>query len=200
MLGLPKNTEMQKQIPKTAVYSVFNMSNAEKEAFDLDISRLFLVAELSPNTLHIDAGETVSGIFVMHVLLKRKNYDEKTILKLLKLINQNLLLVLDFESQRRLAVFCTRLIQSEWKASEDWSITLNGLNLDTVWDNIITQVGSIQLEEDHTIAEQIAVDDRKAKLQKEIARLEKQARAEKQPKKKFELLQRINSLKSSVQQ
>lgn len=197
MLGLPKNTEIQIRMNKTDVYAFFNMSYAEREAFDLDISRLILVAELSPNTLHINAGENVNGIFVLHVLLKRKDYDEKTILKLLKLIDQNLLLVLDFESERRLAVFCTRLIQSEWKASEDWSITLNGLNLDSVWDNIITQVGSIQLEEDNTIAEQIAVDDRKAKLQKEIARLEKQARAEKQPKKKFELLQKINQLKNT---
>ena len=184
---------------KTDVYAFFNMSYAEREAFDLDISRLILVAELSPNTLHINAGENVNGIFVLHVLLKRKDYDEKTILKLLKLIDQNLLLVLDFESERRLAVFCTRLIQSEWKASEEWNITLNGLNLDSVWDNIITQVGSIQLEEDHTIAEQIAVDDRKAKLQKEIARLEKQARAEKQPKKKFELLSKLQLLKHDLE-
>ena len=34
------------------------------------------------------------------------------------------------------------------------------------------------------------------KLEKEIARLEKLARSEKQPKKKFELVQKINVLKS----
>lgn len=37
------------------------------------------------------------------------------------------------------------------------------------------------------------------KLQKEIARLEKQARTERQPKKKFELVQRIKKLKMKVE-
>ena len=44
--------------------------------------------------------------------------------------------------------------------------------------------------------EQIAVDDQRAK--KEIARLEKQARAEKQPKKKFELVQKIKTLSDLI--
>ena len=41
-------------------------------------------------------------------------------------------------------------------------------------------------------------DMEKAKLEKEIARLEKQARNEKQPKKKFELVQCINNLKQEL--
>lgn len=39
---------------------------------------------------------------------------------------------------------------------------------------------------------------KKQKLEKEIARLEKQARAEKQPKKKFELVQRIKVLTNQL--
>lgn len=46
----------------------------------------------------------------------------------------------------------------------------------------------------NTLDEQIAADERRQKIEKEIAKLEKQARAEKQPKKKFELVQRIKSL------
>ena len=46
--------------------------------------------------------------------------------------------------------------------------------------------------------EQIAVDDQRAKIEKEIARLEKQARAEKQPKKKFELVQKIKELSDLI--
>ncbi len=48
---------------------------------------------------------------------------------------------------------------------------------------------------DRTLDEQIAADEKRAKLEKEIARLEKLARAEKQPKKKFELVQQILALK-----
>ena len=41
----------------------------------------------------------------------------------------------------------------------------------------------------------VAVDEPKAKIQAEITRLERLARKETQPKKKFELVQKINKLK-----
>ena len=47
--------------------------------------------------------------------------------------------------------------------------------------------------------EQIVADEQKLKLEKEIARLEKQARNEKQPKKKFELVQMIKKLRKILQ-
>ena len=64
-----------------------------------------------------------------------------------------------------------------------------------MWNNLIIQIGNIQMNEGNTIDEQIAVDEQRAKLLKEIDRLKKLARAEKQPKKKFELVQQINKLK-----
>ena len=75
-------------------------------------------------------------------------------------------------------------------------IELKGLNLDTVWENIVIAVGGIDIEQGKTLDEQIIIDEKRQKLEKEIAKLEKQARAEKQPKKKFELVQRIRGLRN----
>ena len=50
----------------------------------------------------------------------------------------------------------------------------------------------------NTLDEQIAADEHRQKVEKEIAKLEKQARAEKQPKKKFELVQQIKELKRKM--
>ena len=62
--------------------------------------------------------------------------------------------------------------------------------------NHIVQLGrAVYAKEGDSLEEQIIADEQRAKLQKEIARLEKQARAEKQPKKKFELVQKIKMLK-----
>ena len=47
MLGLPKSTEIKKQLPKTAIYTRFSMNAAAKEKFDSDISRLTIVNEVS---------------------------------------------------------------------------------------------------------------------------------------------------------
>jgi hypothetical protein len=89
-------------------------------------------------------------------------------------------------------------MQSQWMPQEDATIELKGMNLDTVWENIVVQVGDVDIKEGNTLEEQIIADEQYAKLQKEIARLEKQARAEKQPKKKFELVQQLQKLKKEV--
>ena len=57
------------------------------------------------------------------------------------------------------------------------SIVLKGMNLDTVQKNIVIQVGYVDIKERNTLEEQIIADEQQAKLQKEIARLEKQVRA-----------------------
>ena len=195
MLGLPKSTELSKQLPKKAIYEKFNMNTAAKEKFDADISRINIVAEISPSTTNIDEGKTVTSIYVLQVILKRKEFEEKTVSQISKLIDQNMLLVLDCDGERKLAVYHTKLLQTDWRSPDDVEINLIGLNLDTVWENLITQVGNIEIEQGRTLDEQISVDEQRIKIEKEIARLEKMARAEKQPKKKFELVQEINRLK-----
>ena len=198
MLGLPKSTELNKQLPKKAIYAKFQMSPAAKAKFDADIARINIVGEISPNTTGIAAGESVSAIFVLLVNLKQKNFQPGTIAQISKLIDQNMLLILEHDGQQKLAIYHTKLIQTEWVSAADCTIELKGVDLDSVWENLITQVGCITIQQGNTLDEQIAADEQQAKLQKEISRLEKLARAEKQPKKKFEIAQEINTLKRKL--
>ena len=125
----------------------------------------------------------------MLVSLKKKEYDEKTVATLSKLIPQNILFVLEYENESRLAIYHTKVMQTSWKPTEEQKVELKGLNLDTVWENIVISVGGVNIEKGNTLDEQIEINNKKQKLEKEIARLEKKARTEKQPKKKFELVQ-----------
>ena len=72
---------------------------------------------------------------------------------------------------------------------------LNGLDLDAVWESIITQIGGIQIEGGNTLDEQIRINTQREQIAKEIARLEKLARKELQPRRKLELVQKINALR-----
>lgn len=195
MLGLPKSTELSRQLPKKAIYAKFSMNTAAKDRFDTDISRITIVNEISPQTVKaILATEEVPSIYVLLVSLKKKDYDERTIAQVFKLIDQNMLLVLDCQGEYRLAVYHTKLLQSDWQKLADCTVQLKGLDLSAIWQNVITQVGNIEIEEGHSLEEQIAIDERRAKLQAEIDRLERLARKETQPKKKFELVQKIQRL------
>ena len=134
----------------------------------------------------------------MLVSLKKKEYDEKTIATLSKLIPQNILFVLEYENESRLAIYYTKVMQTAWIPTEEQKVELKGLNLDTVWENIVIAVGGLNIEKGNTLDEQIEINEKKQKLEKEIAKLEKQARAEKQPKKKFELVQAEKKLKEKL--
>lgn len=198
MLGLPKATELSKQLPKNAIYAKFQMNTAEKAKIDADISRITIVNEVSADKVHIAAGEQVKFFFVLLVALKKKDFNDKTITTISKLIPQNMLLVLECGDEAKLATYHTKLMQTEWKQKEELSIDLKGLNLDAVWENIIIQIGGITVDQGNTLDEQIAVDEQRRKIQKEIDRLTKAARNEKQPKKKFELAQQIKKLNDEL--
>lgn len=196
MLGLPKATELNKPLPKTAIYAKFQMNAAQKAQIDADISRIVIVNEVSAARLNLAPGEKVQAFFVLQVLLKRKEFSEKTLITLSRLIPQNMVLLLEHDGQAKLAVYHTRLMQTNWSAPDALALAMKGHTMDAVWENIVAQIGGIEIQSGNTLEQQIAQDEQRAKLEKEIARLEKLAWAEKQPKKKFELVQRINKLKN----
>lgn len=198
MLGLPKATEMSKQLTKKLIYAKFQMNTAEREKIDSDISKITIVNKIAQDNVNISEGDDVKNFFVLLVSLKRKEFDEKTIATLSKLIPQNILFVLEYEGQSKLAIYYTKLMQTDWKPTEEQKIELQGLNLDKVWENIVVQVGGVDIEHGNTLDEQIEVDEKRQKLQKEIAKLEKQARKETQSKKKFEIFQQIKKLKAEA--
>lgn len=88
------------------------------------------------------------------------------------MISQNMLMVLSYGSETRLAV----------------------------WKNIIVQVGGIQISTGHSLDEQIIIDEKRAKLQRKITRVEKAARNEKQPKKKLALVNEVKRMMRELEE
>lgn len=200
MYHLPEKAVVKKQLPKATIYKKFDLNPASKARFDADISRIDIVGEISEATVSVPAGENVSTVFVLQVALKKTDFDEKNIMLISKLIDQKMIFVLTHENRAKLAVCYGRFFQTEWQNADDVSIPIRGLNLDAVYQNLITQIGAIHITDGNTLSQQIELDEKRAKLEKEIARLEKQARAEKQPRKKFELVQKMRNLKMRNQE
>ena len=196
MYGLPHTTEIRKQLPKKAIYAKFELKPAQRDGFDADVSRIDIVAVISPTTVPAFAsGEIIKEFYVLDVQLKKKDYDEKNIAMLSKLIPQNILFSLQYEDETQLAVYHTKLIKSDWKSRADIEIRLSGLNLDTVWENIIKDIGEIHVREGKTLTEQIQEDEKLVKLKRQIEELERKCRAEKQPRKRLELYEQLTTLK-----
>lgn len=199
MFGLPATTAINKPLYKKTVFEKFNLKTAERDRFDADISRMALVARVSPATVPaLSEGQTIKGFYVLQVNLKHKEYSVQNILLLHKLIPQQIVFALQFEEQTQLCIFHTRLQQSEWKQTEAIDIPLKGLSLDDVWDNIVATIGGLDIEAEESIEEQIINREQHEKLLRQIEALEKRCRAEKQTRKRYELHQQIIKLKEEL--
>lgn len=201
MLNLPNVTEVQKPLPKVQIYRKFQLTNAQASKFDSDISRIEIVNDVSTRTIpSILEGKKVKGFYVLSVMLKTKNYEPKNIEKIAKLIPQNLVFALQFEEEIQLAVFYEKLFVSEWKNRQDAVLALNGLDFDKVWENVIKSIEGGEWKNGISLKENIALKEKKEKLQKEIDRLEKLARKEVQPKRKFEFFTRLQELRRELEE
>ena len=217
MYGLPQSTETKKQLPKKAIYAKFDLKPSQRESFDADISRIDIVNVVSPTTIPaIAEGVEVKEFYVLEVQLKRRDYDINNIKLLTKLIQQRLVFALRENDAVQFVIYHTQIIKSEWLlnsppelggvpkggggllTSNVACLNLQGLNLDAVWENIVKQVGQIDIEEGNTLTEQIAKNDQRAKIEAKIKVLEARMAVEKQPRRKRDIFEEIKRLRQQL--
>ena len=169
MFGLPISTERKQQLPKKAVYAKFGFTPSQRESFDADVARMDIVAVISPMSVPaLKSGEEVKEFYVLAIQMKRKEYDVKNIILLTRLIPQKMVFALQYGNETQFAIFHTKLITSVWQQTDEATLQLSGINLDTIWENIVKDIGQIEVADGNTLAEQITTDDRQAKLHAQI--------------------------------
>ena len=199
MLGLPQSTEVKRPLPKAQLYKRFDWKPSQRECFDGDVSHLDFVNWIAPRTLPaIAEGIEVKEIFVIEVSLKSRDFDQKNIVMLAKSIPQRVIYLLRFEDEAMLAVYHAKLFTAPWQSLESASVELSGLNLDAVWQSVVSSIGQFLVEQDKSLAEQIRADEERATLERQIAALERQMKATKQPRRKRELFVELQKLKEEL--
>lgn len=199
MLGLPQSTEVRKSLPKAPLFKQMGWTTAQREAFDAVVSRIDFINWIAPKTLPaITEGADVKAITVAEVSLKASDFDIKPIAMLAKAIPQPIIYILRFEDDAQLAVYHDKLFVSPWQAIDSAVVTLTGLNLDVVWQNIVSTIGSFEVSQDNTLTEQIHADEERNKLLRQIDALERRMRQTAQPRRKRELFLELQQLKSAI--
>ena len=201
MYGLPQSTIVKKQLPKKAIFAKFDLKPSQRESFDVDIARIDIVAVVNPTTVSaVGEGTEIKEFYVLAVQLKQRDFDAKNIALLTKLIPRKIVFALHYEEEVQFAIYHTKLITSNWQLLTPNSsfITVQGLDLDVVWENIVKNIGSIEVEDGKTLKEQIKADDERAKILKQIEILDKKCRTEKQPRRKLEIFEQIKKLKKGL--
>ena len=199
MLGLLPITEVKRPLPKAQLFKRFDWTASQRERFDAEVSRLDFVNWISPRTLPaIAVGSEVSEIFVVEVSLKTRDIDIKNITLLAKSIPQHIVYMLRYDNEIKLAVFHSKLFSSVWQDIDAATLPINGLNLDSVWENIVSSIGDFSVEQDKSLTEQIKDDEEHEKLLRQIVALERQMIATKQPRRKRELFHELQKLQQKI--
>lgn len=201
MLGLPKNTELRRVIPKKVFFSKFGMNTSEQKEFDNVIRQMAIVNEVSSRTIPALGNDANNkAIYVLAVQLKQSNCSDKLLKKFLSLIEQRIVLALEYESKIQLALFHEKLIKSEFKKAEDVVVELRGMTLKAVWDSIALQLANIVAKEGQSAEDAIINSVEIEKLHREIEILTKKMWSEKQPNKKLALRQQIKQLNRKLEE
>lgn len=211
MLSLSVSTEFNKRIPKQKFYENMEVSPAMKKAFAEQIKLIYWRNKLAVSTMNIAPGEMVTEIEVIELKLASPQLNEAVLKLIDKAIPYHILFLLEYEGKAQAwigykeaatsgnsAFKVSRYYHTDWMPEHALNLKIEGLNMDAIWENLIAQIGGIKIGLGKSLGEQIRIDDQKAKLQKEIEKLEKQARAEKQPKKKFELVAQKRKLENEL--
>lgn len=199
MLGLPQSTEVKRPLPKAQLYKRFGWKLSQRDSFDGEVSRLDFVNWIAPRTLPaIAEGADIKEIFVIEVSLKNRDYDPKNIVLLAKSIPQRVIYLLRFEAEAMLAVYHTKLFTAPWQPIDSATIALSGLNLDAVWEAIVSSIGQFSVKQENSLTEQIKVDEKRDRLLRQIAALERQMNATKQPRRKRELFLELQKMKNAL--
>ncbi|MBU9723639.1 MULTISPECIES: DUF4391 domain-containing protein [Bacillaceae] len=203
MLIFPKKSKVGRIMPKEAFYKHLTLKGDIREKFVSDIKRIVLEYKLSPDTLNVEKGEEVAEILVLSLELKKKELDYRTVEAIARQNSHKLLFIIKYQDQFQLSLYYKKIYKTDWIPEQDISLNMTGLNLDSVWNGLVEQVAlreDIKIAQNNiSVSERLEQQERIIKLQKEIDKLEKASRNEKQPKKRFELYTKLQDLRKKLE-
>ena len=213
MLELPPSTAFNKRITKTKFYENLTISPVLKRVFVEQIKLIYWRSKLADTTLNIAAGTEVKEIEILEIRLAQGSLDESALRQIDREIPYHILFLLEYEGQYQAwigykeasggehAFKVSRYYHTDWMSEEELPLSLEGLDLDAVYANFVRQIaGESILNEKKDLKTSVERDILREKLMKEIAAVQKRSRTEKQPKKQFELYQKLRTLQKKLEE
>lgn len=195
MFGFPASTEFNKRIPKQKFYEHINIPPSIKRSFIEQIHLICWRNKLTTSTLNLEAGENVTEIEVLELRLNTPCINEATLYFIDQKIPYHILFILthqnlaqswigykEISSQHKKFSKVSRYFHTPWVLQENLNFHINGLNIDSVYENLVRFIASnkITSKQNEPLRTTIEREELKRKLQKRITQLESKLRSETQ--------------------
>lgn len=213
MFGFPASTEFGKRIPKQKFYENIDITPALKRVFVEQIYLVYWRNKLAASTLNLAVGETVTEIEVFEVRLNIPQLDEAVLRQIDKEIPYHILFILTCEAKAQAwigykeaaasgsnAFKVSRYYHTQWVPKNELQFHVEGLSMDAVYENLVRQIAgdALQAEAGESLQASVERDEKRRRLEKQIAVLESKMRKEKQLNRRMEINAELKRLKRKV--
>ena len=215
MIGLPKTTEFNKRIPKQKFYENMDISPALKKIFVEQVRIIYWKNKIAASTTNLAAGTDVTELEVFEVRLSSPILDDSLLRQIDKEIPYHILFLLEYQGKYQAwigykeatasgnkAFKVNGYYHTEWLAEDELPLKLEGLNVDTVYENFVRQIAGDKLKTEsagESLKESVARDEQKQALQQQIATLRAKIRKEKQLNKQMKMNTELKKLKKELE-
>lgn len=214
MLDLPKSTEFNKRIPKQKFYEKLNISSAIKRSFVEQIKVIFWRNKIAATTLNVSVGERVTEVEVFEVRLSVPALDEMVLRQIDCEIPYHIIFVLEYNGKLQAwtgykeiaesgknAFKVNRYYHTEWLTEDELPLHLDGLNIDTIYDNFFRQVAgdAFQIDTSDSLKDTVEKEEKRLLLKKQIEILQEKIRKEKQLNKQVQMNTELKKLRKELE-
>ena len=214
MIGLPKTTEFNRRIPKQKFYENLSVTPVLRRIFVDQINIIYWRNKIAPATMNLAARETVTEIEVFEVRLSAPQLDVSVLKQIDKEIPYYILFLLEYEGKYQAwtaykesalsgssAFKVGTYYHTDWLSESELPLKVDGLNLDTVYENFVRQIAGNALTADsvESLKESVERDAKRQQIEKQIATLQNKVRKEKQLNKQVQMNSELKKLKSELE-
>ena len=213
MFSFPDSTEFNKRIPKQKFYENIEVSSSLRRVFVEQIKVVYWRNKLAVSTLNIASGEFVTEIEVFEVRLTEPILEETVLRQIDKEIPYHILFILTCGGKAQAwigykeaavsgsnAFKVNRYYHTEWMPENELRFSIDGLNMDAVYENLVRQIAGeiLQTNSNESLKDSVERDEERRRLEKQIAALENKIRKEKQLNRRMEMNTELKRLRATL--
>lgn len=213
MFGLPESTYFGKLVPKNKFYDKLTIDKKLERSFIDQIMSIRWVHKLSADTLNVEKGSITEEVEVFLIKLKTSELDLNVLRQMDRQLHYHLIFILEYEEQYQLwtsykeesvsaAFKVGNYYHTDWVTEDTFSLRIDGLNMDTVYENLVRQIAGDTLtqENSESLKETVERQAAREKLTKDIEKLRAKIRKEKQFNRQVELNKQLKAFLKQLEE
>ena len=197
---LPKRAFYNRRIPKNKFYEHLEADTKLKNLFIEQVENIIWKYKLAKETINIDPTPEIQEIQVFEIHLKQKALSMEILENIDRAIPYPILYVLLYRDEGKLVIAYKQrsktnedrcvvksYYESSWQPASEIVVDLHsGLNLNAVYESYLRRLLPVQADKDEALEVTVERHMEIERLKREISRLEKKIRSEKQFNRKVE--------------